>query len=514
MNQVPTSADGCKALSCTSIQSCLLVARALLRSEPFSTWNLRITFFEEYCWAAWIRLEHDLSNEVSRRLNVDVYREVGLHNRKSRLGRHLPPNHLTPSPICDFTGVDGNRKSLLDLSEAERSALKLEAKASKAVQEGRSPGKWPEKLPRTLSVRAMGGTWDNLKKAPLAPSPIKQAFDGASIARDQLHRVRLNDDDQAELSWQRYTTILEHAGLSIEAVQPTSNELSTQRCILCQSAISLQQHLTYTTCPAPFRQLQPQSYLQDSPTLSQFGFLGNKYVQTESTSSTSNLTSSHCQNLFHIACLARHFVTQQSNIETKFVLPTHGSCPSCGKEGKEEDMNTWIEVIRGVYRRKERLESEIAKAKVARLREEKLQLKNGKKKRNIKASNAQETTTTSAMPDTEMNVEDAPICLSSSKKGSLIDALDQIQSMPRGKRSFQPVSTLLRDPIHPPSRSTTSLAQPPSSVTTNKQSSLLCSLDGILNAPQQRGPQAARIDAKRAKSTARQTSNGEVIDLT
>ncbi|UZJ52895.1 hypothetical protein CBS101457_002215 [Exobasidium rhododendri] len=511
MNQVPTSADGCKALSCTSVQSCLLVARALLRSEPFSAWNLRITFFEEYCWAAWVRLEDDLSREISRDSNLDAFKVVGLKNQKSRLGRALAPKHLTPAPICDFQGVDGSRKSLLQLSETERSALKLEAKASKSVQVGKSPGQWPEKLPKTLTVRAMGGTWNLLQKAPLPPYPVGCA----NSVEGQVPKMRLNDDAQMELSWQRYKSVLKGRSLSLETIKSTtSSEALLQDCALCRSSISLQDHLTYTTCPAPFHELRPRAAMQeDTRKLTQFGFTYDHQGLDRPESPSS--PSSHCHSFFHIACLAKHFSIQQRRGPTDFVLPTHGRCPSCGVQGKEEDANTWVEVIRAVYRRTERLETEIANERKAALQEEKVRARNAAKKttNTMKATRPHKVTP----PPEERSSEDG------TPSGSLLDALDEIQRRPRGKRSFRPVSTLLRDPIQPSSTSShsASFTAPPStptpSMSTAKRSSLLCNLDSVLNAAACNTTSATtRFDPKRVRSTfATATSpSNEVIDLT
>jgi hypothetical protein len=387
---------------------------------------------------------------------------------------------------------------MLQLSDADRIALKLEAKASKSVQVGRSPGKWPERLPKTLTVRAMGGTWELLRKAPLAPSLLSSS----SESNGDIPTMTLNDEAQAELSWQRYQAVLRRQDIPMENVK--AKEAPPRQCKLCQGSISLSQHLTYTTCPSPFRELQPQQPRPGGPsTLSQFGFgTSHRQAQHESVSPT----VPHCHDFFHIACLASHFSSQQAASGNKYVLPTHGVCPSCGVVGKDGDMNTWVEVIRGVYRRKEKLESEILKEKVAKEREEKMRARTTAKK------------STSRKPTRELAAMPKSSCEKGDVSGSLLDALDEIQSRPRGKRSLRPVSTLLRDPIQPIAISSTpsSLPLPAISASTAKRTSLLCNLDNILNsgAPSQAST-AARFEAKRAKSTFRTGSPGEeVIDLT
>lgn len=479
------------------MQSNLLVARALLRSEPFSTWNLRITFFEEYCWAAWLKLESDLSREVSLYTNRERYQAVGLLDKKSRLGRPLPPSHLTPAPICDFSGVDGTKKSLLLLNEAEKTALKLGEKRSKGVQEGRSPGQWPEKLPKTLTVKAMGATWDTLRKAPMA-AVLREADQEGDYPR-----MKLNDDDQAEATWRRYQSLLESKGLDMNDVRTSSKPSSstTHQCDLCKDDIALQQHLTYTTCPSPCTQLQPRSATLSSATLSQYGFGSNQHDPAAESQSTL-MNDSYCPALFHIQCLARHYTEQQSSEETAFLLPSHGRCPCCGVDGKEEHLNIWIEVIRGVFRRAERLEKEIVKAELARAKEEKMMLKAATKKR---ASPATKTSMTTAA------VEVLP------KRAGLLGALDEIQNRPKGKRGSQQVSKLMRDPIHSPppaAMPASSIATVPAApiVTTAKRSSLLCNLDSLLNIPSQESA-AARSMTKRPKA-ATQLRDFDIIDLT
>jgi hypothetical protein len=479
------------------VQSNLLVARALLRSEPFSTWNLRITFFEEYCWAAWLKLENNLSKQISLSTNKDQYQRVGLLDKKSRLGRPLPPSHLTPALLCDFSGVDGTKKSLLLLSEAEKTALKLDEKRSKGVQEGRSPGQWPEKLPKTLTVKAMGAAWDSLRKAPMAA--LLEEADQES----EYPKTKLNDDDQAEVSWRRYQSLLKSKGVDMNDVRTSSKSSNntTHQCSLCKDDIALQQHLTYTTCPSPYVQLQPRPPTLHSPTLSQYGF-GDSHHFPAAESQSTQMEDIYCPALFHIQCLARHYTDQQSSEVKVFLLPSHGCCPCCGVEGKEKHLNTWIEVIRGVYRRAERLEKEIVKAEVTRAREEKMMLKAATKKR---------ATTSTKTQTSKAAVEELP------KRAGLLGALDEIQSKPKGKRSYQPVSKLMRDPIHSPLPATqpSPLVEPlPAvpTVTTAKRSSLLCNLDSLLNTPSQESA-AARSMAKRPKA-ATPLREFDIIDLT
>lgn len=166
----------------------MLVARALLRSEPFSTWGLRVSLFEEWAWAAWSRLEAQLAMRVAAASMTDEEKCVGLTCGKSRLGRVLHSNEV----VCDFHGVDRKKVSLFDQSPSDRAALKLpeeERETSsrsgssngkrEAVQEGAPPGLWPERLPRIATARAMGASWRVLECAPMASPASALAQDSA-----------------------------------------------------------------------------------------------------------------------------------------------------------------------------------------------------------------------------------------------------------------------------------------------------------------------------------------------
>ncbi|PWN38034.1 uncharacterized protein FA14DRAFT_142804, partial [Meira miltonrushii] len=302
LNQIVIGEDGCKPLPCSSVQTSLLVARALLKSEPFAGWGLQIVFFEEYLWAAWNRLQAAYPT--------------------TRLRRALPPQDVSPNTVCDFSGVDRGRKSMLTFTEGERNAAKLETTASgktkgKASAEAKPPGQWPEKLPKTLNVRSMGGTWQMLEAAPYPAISCNQ-----STTLPQFH---LDDEDMAFHSFKRFRSILDARSLSVEDIQPLSATVDNRRnsdkvqskCGLCSKTVDLRDHTSYTLCP--------------------------KYR--------------HCESIFHIRCLAESFL-KQNNQKGKFLLPTHGYCPKCfSTNGPSETarytVSTWNEVIRCTFRRRD-----------------------------------------------------------------------------------------------------------------------------------------------------------------
>lgn len=404
LNQVAVTEDGCKPLPCTSVQTSLLVARALLRSEPFAGWGLRIVFFEEYLWAAWVRLQSQLGNTSA---TPDAAR-AGLFPSAllTRLRRALPPLSLAPNPVCDFYGVDGNRKTLLALSAEERQALKLAKSVNskgkgKAAMEGRPPGIWPEKLPRTLNVRAMGATWTLLDEAPVPAAPVAERGksradpgdeqDGSASREKRLSsRFYLDDEDPSYLAFKRFKLILDSRRLSIEdaepierdAVQGSSQSGATERCALCRKTIVLRDHLSYTTCPSPFEELQHRSTSISENHLTRFGF--EKDLSRNDASTTAAGVA--CRSVFHIRCLAEAFLSQNDQTGV-FLLPTHGRCPGCypSKPGsnaaQSAGVNTWNEVIRCTFRRRDYVVRELKLLELTRMKAARVAVQQAKKTR-------------------------------------------------------------------------------------------------------------------------------------
>lgn len=88
--QKKASADG---------RSKMIVLRALLASEPFSHWGLRVVIFAEWAWRAWMCAEAFASIQGAEHV--------------SRGGHPFPMKSLVPGISCHWTGVDGNRLMML-----------------------------------------------------------------------------------------------------------------------------------------------------------------------------------------------------------------------------------------------------------------------------------------------------------------------------------------------------------------------------------------------------------------
>ncbi|KAK0548989.1 Slx4p interacting protein [Tilletia horrida] len=109
----------------------IVVLRALLQSEPFSTWNLNLTFLAEWAWVAWNRLDAQ-APWTSSTPSQDVNSNLRRHSSRFRT---LAPSHLSPSVSCSFRGVDGAVMPLWEQyqalsSSADPAVLKRELKAT------------------------------------------------------------------------------------------------------------------------------------------------------------------------------------------------------------------------------------------------------------------------------------------------------------------------------------------------------------------------------------------------
>ncbi|KAL9936110.1 hypothetical protein V8E36_004952 [Tilletia maclaganii] len=82
----------------------IVVLRALLQSEPFSSWSLQLKFLAEWAWVAWNRLDAQSPWSDSDRLTARA--------------RHLPPSSISPATTCTFQGVDGKNMPLLQLYQS------------------------------------------------------------------------------------------------------------------------------------------------------------------------------------------------------------------------------------------------------------------------------------------------------------------------------------------------------------------------------------------------------------
>ena len=161
----------------SSPNSRILVLRALLRSEPFSAWGLRLAFFSEWSWAAFQHCEQQRMQHAAQTSNT------------SRLGRHL--HHAYPHLVCDFRGVDGKRKalSLLAQEESAQHGLVHVPRPSKTSAASRSKPKepsqnatWPEQLPKIAHLKAYHLSVNDIRAVPV-PAPSVPSTEPAKSTR-------------------------------------------------------------------------------------------------------------------------------------------------------------------------------------------------------------------------------------------------------------------------------------------------------------------------------------------
>lgn len=378
----------------------LLVMRALLRSEPFSGWGLKIAFFTEWSWLAFQRLEQ-------RRRELQI-----ASASMSRSGQNMHPEY--PIQVCDFSGVDRKREALCSLPEGARreagvSALpiikKPQKKNASSLQAGASAPGWPETLPKSSNLKALGASELDFASFPVPSSPIASSDitmkakrvrkdvssvetsasedeSDASLAMVQTplaskrnglspYPMRFTDEELAELEWARFCRVLDDVGQrgaestavasymtdavklhkSSFAGQPIdSNGVITRPCAICKSAVDLTEHLEFSLCPQPHAACLPKS---------------------NTTAEEDIEHDPECSSVFHVSCLATAFIDQSrsplqpnESEEVEAVLPTHGQCPTCiakqsgglGPDMPPHNISFWSDVIRAVYRRRDRFE--------------------------------------------------------------------------------------------------------------------------------------------------------------
>lgn len=184
----------------------ILVLRCLLRSEPFCHWGLRLAFFAEWVWAAWEKAQSDSTTIAS---SVPLAR---------RSGRVLPAQENSPAIRCDFRGVDGKRRPLLDYSEEERKLVGLKQsdagkpgakkkKVATSTEPAVVTGKevehhWHESLPTSASVKGMGLTWDRLEKdmPTVAPMTVSRPSEEADSQPHWPPRMAFDDGESKQHS--------------------------------------------------------------------------------------------------------------------------------------------------------------------------------------------------------------------------------------------------------------------------------------------------------------------------
>ncbi|SHO76331.1 Similar to S.cerevisiae protein SLX1 (Endonuclease involved in DNA recombination and repair) [Malassezia sympodialis ATCC 42132] len=183
-----------------------LVLRALLSSEPFCHWGLRVAFFTEYAYGVWRFLER--TSPTPKWHTSRVTR------------RALPPGY--PAVLCDFRGVLGAHSPLQRTATSEAMPPLPEAATRSAQQRtGRaSDTVWDECPPPARDAKTLGLTWDALERAPQETQPWLA-----------LHRA-----SQAEAT-QEADQVASHA------------DRAALSCGLCRAPIDLARPLSYTLCP-------------------------------------------------------------------------------------------------------------------------------------------------------------------------------------------------------------------------------------------------------------------------
>ncbi|CDS00649.1 related to SLX1-subunit of a complex involved in DNA-dependent DNA replication [Sporisorium scitamineum] len=390
----------------------LLAMRALLRSEPFCGWGLKLAFFTEWSWLAYQRLEAASTSTSQTAPSTTHWR------RYSRSGKPLHP--LYPVTVCDFAGVDGKRTPLvhvlpqhrLDAGVADQPVKKRQTTSRKKADAEETP-QWPETLPRTANLKGLDARVQDFAAFP-SPRPAAQSTDltkkvkrtrkstneaavgeeeeaeneldaeeadldaadaAAPVAAEPgsastrvLHRLRFDDLDLEESEWKRLEKAIAANSGSREPIQAMSDFMQTcvQRHIAAQDTRTADSAVAAPTSPCALchgsidlsRQLDfvlcPSPHTSTSPDIS------------SASSSTTDPTHSNrngecdCTSIFHFSCLAQSFLEQQSSVSgangssTSTVLPTHGACPIHTDEQKQEAL--WADVVRAMYRRYERFE--------------------------------------------------------------------------------------------------------------------------------------------------------------
>lgn len=385
----------------------LLAMRALLRSEPFCGWGLKLAFFTEWSWLAYQRLEAAASTSISIEPPSTL-----LVNRYSRSGKLLPPYY--PLAVCDFAGVDGKRVPLVHVSAQHcvdagvaYQPVKKRQSSSKKKADADEPLLWPETLPRSANLkgldaciqdfdtfpssRAAATNTDLTRKAKRTTKASKEAIVDATddIASDvenedldtdpaavmsaagfastpPLHRMRFDDLDLEESEWKRFeslihtrvgsasttaamrnfmqTCVQRHIAAQDARTRDDAVSAPTAACALCDENADLSRQLDFVLCPSPHTSTLPVTSRSNSDAID--------------VADSGHSEDVHCNAVYHLSCLANSFLRQQQSADqeadssTNTVLPTHGSCPSC--TGAQKQVGTWADVVRGMYRRHER----------------------------------------------------------------------------------------------------------------------------------------------------------------
>ncbi|PWN17801.1 hypothetical protein BCV69DRAFT_295697 [Microstroma glucosiphilum] len=366
----------------------ILVLRCLLRSEPFCHWGLRLAFFAEWVWAAWEKAQSESAAIASSSAPL-----------ARRSGRVLPAQENSPAIRCDFRGVDGKRRPLLDYSEEERKLVgikqsdAIKATAKKKVAPSAAPAvgaatdaehHWHEVLPASATVKGMGMTWDRLERdvPTVPPMTVSQPNEEGDLQRSWPPRMVFDDVDLAYLSLHRFLHVLSSHQARADDLLPsptsTTSDLSIP-CSSCQTPIDLVEAdpATYTTCPAPYRALHSQPLSQARP--------------RSATEARQADERASCTSLFHLRCLAKEWLSAEEREQeqqepsasssrlgaAEHLLPLKGSCPCPTCRSKTSSSSTshstagaqqeglWADVVRAAYRRREWVQSSRLRVRAA-----------------------------------------------------------------------------------------------------------------------------------------------------
>ncbi|KAJ9099948.1 hypothetical protein QFC21_003956 [Naganishia friedmannii] len=177
--------------------------------------------------------------------------------------------------------------------------------------------------------------------------------------------------------WQRVLPTVQEGGLDGQAVEQERETRATRPvCAICKEGIDVKNHQSFALCP-------------------------------------SDQTTLECHGLYHLQCLAPHFLrtemhtpppvtasTADTPIAPRFLLPKNGTCPSC------ETRLEWGQVIRGCYARRdgeigsvESIEKETIKAAKRQASEEKKRLKALEKAATKTGKERGGAATSQALPD-------------------------------------------------------------------------------------------------------------------
>lgn len=190
----------------------IAVVRALLASEPFCFWGLKVVLLTEYAYGVW----HYMASQAQASTQT-------LRPSSRITQRVLPPGY--PTYTCDFHGVLGTATPLSVSSQARYPRLPEAGTCSAWQKKKRAPesllyaeqSAWAEPIPPARDAETLGLTREVLAQAP-------SRADGAV--------------PWAEMPWNEAMTA---------AAAATS---SPQPCSLCGDAIEADKPLIYTRCPS------------------------------------------------------------------------------------------------------------------------------------------------------------------------------------------------------------------------------------------------------------------------